>query len=127
VNRHIIRRRASLIDLDQAADYLQQQRGASVAIRFLRAAEAAFEQLANTPGIGLRYEPENPLFDGVRFSPISRFKKYLVFYKAFDDGVEILRILHGARDIQGLLADGFESPDDEVEEDDELAPPPALP
>lgn len=123
MNRRIIRRPASLIDLDQAADYLQQQGGAPVAIRFLRAAEAAFERLAATPGIGPRYEPGEPLFEGVRFSPISRFKKYLVFYMPVDDGVEILGVLRGARDMQGLLADGFGSPDDDVDEGDEPAAP----
>ena len=59
-----------------------------------------------------RYEPDDPLFEDVRFIPVSRFRKYLVFYRSIDDGIEILRILHGARDIQGLLAEGFDVPGD---------------
>jgi len=39
-------------------------------------------------------------------------------------GIEVLRVLHGARDIQGLLAEGFEAPD---EDDDELAEEPGSP
>jgi hypothetical protein len=37
----------------------------------------------------------------------SRFKKYLVFYRPVADGVEIARVLHGARDIYGILAEEF--------------------
>ena len=40
------------------------------------------------PGIGPRYEPDDPVFEGVRFSSISRFKKYLVFYRPIEGGIE---------------------------------------
>ena len=33
-------------------------------------------------------------------------KGYLIFYQPFDDGIEILRVLHGARDI-GAIFDRF--------------------
>jgi len=31
------------------------------------------------------------------------FGNYLIFYLAFADGIEVIRILHGARDLEGLL------------------------
>ncbi|MCA9441340.1 MAG: type II toxin-antitoxin system RelE/ParE family toxin, partial [Candidatus Omnitrophica bacterium] len=31
------------------------------------------------------------------------FSDYLVFYEAGDDYVEIVRVLHGARDLEGML------------------------
>jgi toxin ParE1/3/4 len=98
----------------------------SSAHRFLREAEATFQRLARSPGIGARYEPDDPLFEGVRFFPVSRFKKDLVFfYRSLESGIEILRILHGARDIQGLLAEGFDPPGDD--EDDAAAEEPDAP
>lgn len=33
-------------------------------------------------------------------------KNYLIFYQPFEDGVEILRVLHGSRDI-GSIFEGF--------------------
>ena len=31
------------------------------------------------------------------------FRNYLIFYRELPDGVEIVRVLHGARDIQRIL------------------------
>jgi len=123
VSRRIFRQRPSLIDLDEAADYLQQEGGPRLAIRFLREVDATLQSLAAIPGLGARYEPNDPLFEGVRIFPISRFKKYLVFYRPITDGIEVLRVLHGARDIKGLLAEGFEVSYDEEDRPDEAPDP----
>jgi toxin ParE1/3/4 len=108
VSRRIFRQRPALIDLDEAADYLRQEGGPHLAVRFLREVDATLQSLAAIPGIGACYKPHDPLFEDVRIFPVSRFKKYLVFYRSIKDGIEVLRVLHGARDIQGLLAEGFE-------------------
>jgi toxin ParE1/3/4 len=36
---------------------------------------------------------------GIRRWPIPEFPKHLIFYRPTDDGVDILRVLHGARDV----------------------------
>jgi toxin ParE1/3/4 len=77
------------------------------ASRFLAHAEKTFERLAGMPHMGTRYEAENSAFAEVRYFPISRFKNYLVFYLRTARGVDVLRVLHGARDIQGILAEEF--------------------
>jgi len=79
----------------------------SVARRFLVQAEATFLRLAKMPGIGTRYNPDEPLYADLRDFPISRFPKYIVFYRPMEAGVELIRVLHGARDLDGLLADDF--------------------
>jgi plasmid stabilization system protein ParE len=44
----------------------------------------------------------------LRFLPLfSPFAKYLVFYRPVANGIEIFRVLHGARDIEGILAGEF--------------------
>lgn len=60
--------------------------------------------LAVTPDIGRPYASEHPRLQGVRVIPIGRFKNYLVFYRRKDDEVEVLRGLHGARDIRAILS-----------------------
>lgn len=41
----------------------------------------------------------------IRQQPIKGFKNYLVFYRSTDSAVEILRVIHGARDIPAILDD----------------------
>jgi plasmid stabilization system protein ParE len=42
----------------------------------------------------------------------SRFRKYLVFYRPIPGGIEVLRVLHGSRDIAAILAEAFAAEDD---------------
>jgi toxin ParE1/3/4 len=39
----------------------------------------------------------------VRQYPIKGLKGYLVFYRINDSGVEVLRVLHGSRDLEAIL------------------------
>src|SRR5436190_1244724 len=98
------RARQDLIDIFR---YYAREAGLKTARRFLAQAEATFGRLAGQPGMGTRYQPENAAFKEIRFFPISRFKKYLVFYRPSADGIEIARVLHGARDIPRILAEPF--------------------
>ena len=118
----VVRRPAALLDLDIAADFIRIQSGPDRAIRFLRAADATITQLAQMPGIGTRYEAFEPIYANIRFFPITRHRKFLVFYRPIPGGVEIFRVLHGARDIQGILAEEFGDTEDEdlaAESDDD--------
>jgi toxin ParE1/3/4 len=78
-----------------------------IARRFLAQAEATFERLGRMPGMGTRYEPEEPLYADLRYFPVFRFSLYLVFYRSVPGGIEVLRVLHGARDIHSILAEDF--------------------
>jgi len=40
---------------------------------------------------------------GLRAWPIDGFRNHLVFYRPTDEGVDIVRVLHGARDIEALF------------------------
>ena len=75
--------------------------------RFLEAAEQTFQRLAGMPGIGTRYDPDTPALSELRYFPVAKFPKYLVFYRPTPDGIEIVRVLHGARDLATILADEF--------------------
>lgn len=50
----------------------------------------------------------NPRLVDVRQQAIKGFKRYLVFYRVTDTGVEILRVIHSARDIEAILDEGEE-------------------
>lgn len=110
MSRAILRHRAALRDLADVFVYLGR-RSPSSGRRFLQAAERTFAQLALRPGIGAPHLSDDPAFRDVRICPITRFRSYLIFYRATDDRLEVLRILHGRRDTDHLLADAL-PPDD---------------
>ena len=115
----IIRRPSANRDLVAIFRYYAREAGVRVADRFFVEAEATFARLARMPRIGKAYDPDEQLFADLRFFPISRYRDYLVFYRPIEDGIEVYRVLHGARDIGSLLADEFkteEGGNDDAEE-----------
>lgn len=56
-----------------------------------------FELLRATPGAGRQ---RDDLQEGLCSFPVGR---YMIFYRVAEDAVEIVRVLHGARDVNALL------------------------
>lgn len=90
-------------DLDEQAGYLAERAGLETALRFYDAANESFSFLAQNPGVGALRESANPALAAIRVWRVSGFAKHLIFYHAVDGGVEIIRILHGHRDIETIL------------------------
>ncbi len=78
--------------------YAEEVGDPDLADRMVGEIVAGFHALATTPGIGhLRSDlSEEPL----RFWAI---RKYLIVYRTEDRPLEIVRVIHGARDVQALL------------------------
>jgi toxin ParE1/3/4 len=86
-------------DLRRHALYLKAEAGAPVALRFLEAAEKAFLALAKMPGMGrLRRFPHAEVGE-LRSWSIPGFERYLNSYRALSDGIEVIRVIHGMRDL----------------------------
>ncbi len=90
-------------DLDAAAEYYANEAGVAVALRFLRAVERAYEFLASRPKAGSPGQYHSRKLEGIRRWPVPEFENYLVFYRMAGGSVEIVRVLHGARDIESLF------------------------
>jgi toxin ParE1/3/4 len=73
------------------------------AVRFAKAVRAAASKLAVFPEMAGLWESPDSSLDGVRVWPMTRFRRYLIFYRPTNDGVLILRVVHGARDLDKLL------------------------
>jgi toxin ParE1/3/4 len=89
-------------DIDEIADFIAQD-SVAAGRRFYDSAQQAFRDLVATPGMGRLREFRNPRMAGVRSWAIRGFERFLVFYRPTDHGIEVLRILHGARDIETTL------------------------
>lgn len=99
----VIRRVAAKRDLTDHFVFLGENASVDVARRFLHAVSVSFQTLAKMPELGAQRIFRNPRFSTVRAWPVKGFERYLIFYRPEEDGVEILRVIHGARDLERLF------------------------
>jgi toxin ParE1/3/4 len=104
MSRQLIIRNLATQDLRQQANYILINGNVGAAEQFLEQAEATFAQILTVPRIGKSVSFLLERMGEVRQWRIKNFQEYLVFYRVQDDRIEILRILHGARDLEGLLS-----------------------
>ena len=78
-------------DLDEILRYISA-RNPAAATRLTDWIEEECWRLAREPGIG-QLRPD--LLPGMRFFPLG---SYLIFYRVSAEGIDVLRVLHGARD-----------------------------
>ena len=108
--RRILRRPRVKADLAGHYAFIARDK-VEPAERFLREAQVAFERLAHMPGLGRTWESPDPRLDGVRVYPLPHgFRNYLVFYKPVPEGIEVMAVLHGARDLGAILHE-FDEPE----------------
>jgi toxin ParE1/3/4 len=100
----ILKRPLVRIDLAGCYAYIAE-RSPDAASRFRRAAEATIVSLAKTPGIGEPYRIANPRLAGLRCARVRRFKNYLIFYRPIHGGIDVIRVLHAAREVRDILED----------------------
>jgi toxin ParE1/3/4 len=71
--------------------------------RFLVAAHDTFALLATQPNMGWHSRRRHPHIENLRMFGVRGFKKMLILYLPCPDGVEILRVIHGSRDLQDFM------------------------
>jgi len=103
VRRRILLRPEAERDLDEQADYIAREHSVEAALRFYAAVEDSLGLLMAQPRMGAARRFRNPLLAGVRMCVVKGWEKHLIFYRAVKGGIEVLRILHGARDIERLF------------------------
>lgn len=104
MSRKLIIRNLATQDLRQQANYILSNGNVAAAEHFLELAEATFSQILITPKIGKSIDFVFDRMGEIRQWRIKNFKDYLVFYRVQEEEVEILRVLHGARDLEGILS-----------------------
>lgn len=93
-------------EIDQIARYIAAK-NLDAGRRFYDAVENALNKLGAFPGMGARRIAENPELRELRSWPITGYRNYLIFYLPLNDGgIEVLHVLHGARDLDDLLERG---------------------
>lgn len=100
--RYLVRARAER-DLEDQAFYYGTVASAELAYRFLVAAHECFTLLAEFPNLGWKASTKHPELRNMRVYRIKGFKKMLVLYSPFEDGIDVLRVVHGSRNLEILL------------------------
>ncbi len=101
-DRYVVRPRADR-DLDDQAYYYATEATPELGHRFLLAAHDTFALLAAHPNIGWHPRLKHSGLEALRVFRVNGFEKILVFYFPLPDGIEILRVVHGSRNLQALL------------------------
>jgi toxin ParE1/3/4 len=67
--------------------------------RFIDAVEQSLQLLLSLPEIGTHWQSENPAYVAMRWWPVRDFPNHLIFYRPVAKGIEVIRVLRAARDL----------------------------
>lgn len=89
-------------DIVNLAVYIGRD-NAGAANRFLDATDKTFAILAQQPLLGAKYATKNPRLDGMRVFRVKKFPNHLAFHFARENEIQVVRVLHGGRDLDAAL------------------------
>ena len=100
--RRLVQRRAAEEDIAEQVAYIAAERPA-VAHRYATALGDAFERIRQMPEIAALRSYGRRELEGMRVWSVSGFRRFLVFYRVTEKTIEVIRVLHSARDIPRAL------------------------
>ena len=90
-------------DILEQADWYERQADDRLAARWERSVYRSLTRLVRYPQSGPLCVFKSPDLHGSRRIPVFDFRKHLIFYRIEKDRLVILRIVHGARDLESLF------------------------
>jgi len=94
---------AAAVDINEQADWYEEKSDRKLSERWSNAVTSAVLRILKKPRSGTPCRFSSTELGGIRRIPISGFPKHLVFYSVEGNDVLILRVLHGARDLENLF------------------------
>ena len=94
----------AVADILEQADWYELQSGLKLATRWDRAVTATIVRIAAAPKSGAlcRFKPKQ--LRGTRPVSVGGFPRHLIFYQVDPRGIFVLRVVHGARDLESLFS-----------------------
>lgn len=74
-----------------------------IALDFWDAIESTYRVLADHPHSGTRLEFNELPNLHIRRSVITRYRTYVAYYHVIEDGIEVIRLLHGSRERDAII------------------------
>ena len=104
----VYKREAAKRDLIAQWVWYAENASIEVADHFLATTESTAIMLAGQPEAGTRVFVTRSEIQGIRRFPVSEpFDTMLLFYFPLQNGIDLVRVVHGSRDLLRLLAEGF--------------------
>jgi len=100
----ILKRKQAIRSILELAEWISEEKPDS-AYKFIESTEKTFHLLEKNPEIGRLYRFLSRRLADVRVWRVAGFENFLIFYRPQQDGVEILDVIHGARDLAAILED----------------------
>src|SRR5258706_10497904 len=94
---------AAFGDILEQADWYKHQSGEALARRWESEVTSALICIERNPRSGAKCGFSAHELKDVRRMPITGFPKHLIFYRADEDEIRILRVIHWARDLERLF------------------------
>ncbi|HEY0009706.1 MAG TPA: type II toxin-antitoxin system RelE/ParE family toxin [Tepidisphaeraceae bacterium] len=92
----------AVMDIRWHVKYLRLHRP-SAAAHFARIIDDDLATLAQNPNFGTRLDGLPERLAGIRQWPMSHFINYIIYYRPIESGIEVIRVIHGARDVRRIL------------------------
>jgi toxin ParE1/3/4 len=102
--RRLVFSDAAIADILEQADWYLQQSGRDLALRWEKAVTGAIQQVLRYPAVGPLCTFRSPELHDVRRTTVPKFPKHLLFYSFDEKEIFVLRIVHGARDLERLFS-----------------------
>lgn len=103
MTKPVIASKQALRDIDEAWNHYLTEAHVKAAEGFVDELQSAFALLGRQPGIGSSRYAHELNIPSLRSWPIKRYP-YLIFYFEHEESIDVIRVLHGARDIPSTLA-----------------------
>ena len=100
---HITLSEAAVADILEQADWYEAQADQKLAMRWEKAVASTLLRISRRPHAGSPCNFSATELRGTRRVPVAGFPKHLVFYRPYPDKIVVLRIVHGARDLESLF------------------------
>jgi toxin ParE1/3/4 len=94
---------AASTDVVEQADWYREQSSAALAKRWEKAVTSVVLRILKNPAAGTRCIFRSTELRDIRRAMIAGFPKHLLFYRFQETEVFILRVVHGARDLENLF------------------------
>ena len=99
---NVVFSQAARADRQAITAYTVERFGLEQARRLRERFETAIHSLAEAPLIGHRRQDLDPPGRSFRYATV--LKTFIIVYEPVDDGIRVVRLLHGARDLAAELA-----------------------
>jgi toxin ParE1/3/4 len=94
---------SAVADILDQADWYEGQSDRKLAMRWEKAVTSSLLRIGSNPRSGAACSFRAEELRDVRRAPVAGFSKHLIFYRFQEKEVLVLRVVHGARDLESLF------------------------